>query len=57
LKVSWVKGHQDPYKQWLELSLEAKANCITDNVWLYGNNNFRMNTGIVDMVPLIIWLL
>jgi hypothetical protein len=31
-KVSWVKGHQDQYKQHMELSLDAKANCITDDV-------------------------
>jgi hypothetical protein len=32
LKVSWVKGHQDQYKQRMELSLDAKANCVADDV-------------------------
>jgi hypothetical protein len=31
-KVSWVKGHQDRYKQRMELSLDVKANCIADDV-------------------------
>jgi hypothetical protein len=32
LKVSWVKGHQDCHKPRSELSLEALANCIADDV-------------------------
>jgi hypothetical protein len=31
-KVSWVKGHQDRHKSRTKLSLQAKANCIADDV-------------------------
>jgi hypothetical protein len=30
--ISWVKGHQDQYKPRSELSLEALANCLADDV-------------------------
>jgi hypothetical protein len=30
--VKWVKGHQDHHKPRNELPLEAKANCIADDV-------------------------
>jgi hypothetical protein len=31
-KVNWVKGHQDHQKPRNELLLDAKANCIDDDV-------------------------
>jgi hypothetical protein len=31
-KVSWVKGHQDQHKLRSKLSLDAKANCIADDI-------------------------
>jgi hypothetical protein len=30
--VGWVKGHQDDHKEWHELSISAKANCLADAV-------------------------
>jgi hypothetical protein len=31
-RVNWVKGHQDCHKPWNEILLDAKANCITNDV-------------------------
>jgi hypothetical protein len=45
----------DPHKDRLEFVKSLKE--ITGLGMTVGGDNFRMNTGMVDMVPLIIWLL
>jgi hypothetical protein len=45
LKVSWVKGHQDHYKPWNEPPLDAKANCIADDVYTETHHHHPSKVG------------
>jgi hypothetical protein len=44
-RVNWVKGHQDHHKLRSELSLEARVNCIADNVCTKMHHRHPRNVG------------
>jgi hypothetical protein len=51
-KVSWVKGHQDQHKLRSELSLDAKANCIADDVCAETHHHHPSKVGqLPDWIP------
>jgi hypothetical protein len=51
-KVSWVKVHQDRYKQRMELSLDAEANCIADDVCTETHHQHPSKVGqLPDWIP------
>jgi hypothetical protein len=50
--VKWVKGHQDHHKPRNELPLEAKANCIADNVCTETHRQHPSEVGCLpDWIP------
>jgi hypothetical protein len=50
--VSWVKGHQDHHKPRSELSLEALANCIADDVCTETHHRHPSAVGrLPDWIP------
>jgi hypothetical protein len=51
-KVSWVKGHQDQHKLRSEPSLDAKANCIADEVCAETHHHHPSKVGqLPDWIP------
>jgi hypothetical protein len=52
LNVKWVKGHQDQHKPRNELPLEAKANCIADDVCTETHHQHPSEVGhLPDWIP------
>jgi hypothetical protein len=51
-RVNWVKGHQDHHKLRSELSLEARVNCIADDVCTETHHHHPRNVGrLPDWIP------
>jgi hypothetical protein len=52
LNVKWVKGHQDRHKPRNKLPLEAKANCIADDVCTETHRQHPSKVGCLpDWIP------
>jgi hypothetical protein len=51
-RVNWVKGHQDRHKLQSELSLEARVNCIADDVCTEMHHRHPRDVGrLSDWIP------
>jgi hypothetical protein len=51
-RVNWVKGHQDRHKLRSELSLEARVNCIADDVCTKMHHRHPRDVGrLPDWIP------
>jgi hypothetical protein len=51
-RVNWVKGHQDRHKLQIKISLEARVNCIADDVCTKTHHRHPRDVGrLPDWIP------